>query len=189
MRSWWIRRRGGMLVVALALLPVWAQAAIDPEQFRQGTPEGVVVEVMASRYEQGQGHGRVYLAARIIEVVWTATQLKAGDVILVAYYQDHEKYKKDRAALKKRLAQKGGWTGPQVLSYPPVLQVGSVHMAHLAEAADDGSSGRVYTAAAHQYSFQPASSKEQYRDRARQETVRELYRTKDLDPEDLDAAE
>jgi hypothetical protein len=152
--------RSSLLAIGLLLLCIQtAQAAIDPEAIRGIASEKLTIEVVASHHEPGDDLTRVHLSARVVAVVHSATGLEAGDLILIVYYQNHVAYRKQREQRKKQLA-KGGWTGPQLMFAPPVLEAGEYHRAHLELREDGYSSGKVYTPVANQYSFEEVSLQE-----------------------------
>jgi len=147
---------GILLVIAAGvLLSHWvAWAAINPEEFRKGHPECVTIRVVASYLEKSPGLTKVCLAAKVVEVFWTATGLKPGNLILITYQQDHAQLKRKKAAMEKRA--KTGWVGPQILYFPPTLKSGDVRVAHLAKVTAENTTGSVYAPQAHQYSFENA---------------------------------
>ena len=152
-----------LLVVALvapgSLGELWA--VIHPDNFRRGHPECITLRVVACHLDESQDISKVSLAAKVIEVFRTTTELKPGDLILITYQQDHKKAKKDRAEINELAAK--GIIGGQVFSFPPALKSGDVRVAHLAKAKSQNTSGSVYTPQAHQYSFELGSAKSKYR--------------------------
>jgi hypothetical protein len=160
------RRRlwtGALLIIAAGvLLSHWnAWAAINPEEFRKGHPECLTIRIVASHLDESLNVTKVYLAAKVVEVFRTATDLKPGDLILVTYQQDHARVEKESAAMEERV--KKGWVGPQILSFPPALKSGDVRVAHLAKVTGQNSSGSVYAPQAHQYSFEQEDAKSKYK--------------------------
>ena len=155
--------RSILSVVALgapgSLGELWA--VIHPDNFRRGHPECISLRVAACHLEESPDISKVSIAAKVIEVFRTTTDLKPGDLILITYQQDHKKAKKDRAEIDKLAAK--GVIGGQVFSFPPTLKSGDVRVAHLAKAKSQNTSGSVYTPQAHQHSFEPESAKSKYR--------------------------
>jgi len=153
---------GILSVVAVGvLLSHWdARAAIEPKYFREGHPECVTIRVVASYLEESPGLTKVCLAAKVVKVFWTATDLKRGDPILVTYQQDHAQLKRKRAAMEKRA--KTGWVGRQILYFPPALKSGDVRVAHLAKVTTENTTGSVYAPQAHQYSFELEKKKRKH---------------------------
>ncbi|TNF91933.1 MAG: hypothetical protein EP297_14415 [Gammaproteobacteria bacterium] len=147
-----------LIITTGALLSRWdAWAAINPQEFRRGHPECVTIRIVASHLDESRDVTKVYLAAKVVEVFRTATDLTPGDLILVTYQQDHARVEKESAEMIKRA--KTGWVGPQILSFPSVLKSGDVRLAHLAKLIGNNSSGGVYAPRAYQYSFEQEESK------------------------------
>ncbi|NKB65749.1 MAG: hypothetical protein GKR89_01690 [Candidatus Latescibacteria bacterium] len=136
-----------------------ARAAINPDEFRRGSPECLTIEVVATQVEATSQRSEIYLAARVVAVTRSATELEAGSLILIAYRQDHEALKKERAAMEKK--HQKGWAGPQLLYPPAALTSGDTRQAHLALSQNEDTTGKVYTPGAHQYSFEPESTQHQ----------------------------
>lgn len=125
--------------------------AINPEEFVRNAPEKVRIKVEAGFIDSGRDLSRVILMARVLEVEVSASGLNTGDTLLIVYSQDHAQYKRQSKAMDKKA--KTGWVGPQVLSYPPALSVGSVVLAHLKYLEGGGASGATFQPVGYQYAF------------------------------------
>ena len=122
-----------------SLFPV--RAALPPEAFRddqQKAPEALTVKVLqVERTDQKKGTTeivKVVAQAEVLKVRRTASRLKAGEKITIAYTNSTPR-------------RDPGWAGPQ--TYIPVLVKGDTVPAYL---AGDRKSG--YTPAASVYSFE-----------------------------------
>jgi len=148
------------IVAAVMILSQWdAWAFMNPEAFRKGVPEAVKIQVVASQVEKSGDVSRYYLAARVLEVHHSATNLKPGGLILIVYRANLVRLKREQAAMDKKA--KRGWAGPQILGPPSTLKSGDICVAYLAWVTGTGVTGRVYTPAAHQYSFEPVKAGEE----------------------------
>ena len=151
------------MVVVLGAL--WSRGdlwgVVHPDSFRRGHPECLTLRVVACHLEESPDISKISLAAKVIEVFRTTTDLKPGDLILITYQQDHKQAKKDGAEIDELAAR--GIVGGQVFSFPPTLKSGDVRVAHLAKATSQNTNGSVYTPQAHQFSFEPESAKSKYR--------------------------
>lgn len=144
-----------------------SHAMINPAEF-QKTPEKATVKILAKSVKVAKIAGDktgsaknlqdvtiVSLAAEVLAVDHTVTNMKKGEVILITFIQNHSKVaEKEKEQADRRKKGGPGWVGPQVLSYPNIPEVGSVQIAHLEPASPDPSDGRTYTAGAYQYSFE-----------------------------------
>ncbi len=149
-----------LIIVAGVFLNRWAAwAVINPEEFRKEHPECVTIRVVASHLEKSRNITTVYLAAKVVEVFRTATDLKPEDLILVIYQQDHAQLKKEESAMEKRMK---GIVGPQILYFPPALKSGDIRVAHLAKITAHNTTGSVYAPQAHQYSFEQEKANRKY---------------------------
>jgi hypothetical protein len=150
-----------IIAVGVLLSPWNVWAAINPQEFRKKHPECLTIRIVASHLDKSKDLTKVCLAAKVVEVFRTATNLKPGDLILVTYQQDHAQLKKDKAAMEKRA--KKGEVGPQILYFPPALKSNDVRVTHLAKVKGHNTTGSVYAPQAHQYSFEQEKAKSKYK--------------------------
>ena len=134
-------------------------AAINPQELRKGHPECILISVVATSYiDCPKEAPHLTLAAEVIEVFWSATQLQAGDFILIRYAP----YVADRSEGRAIMRANYGMVGPQQLTAPEALAVGERKIAHLAIFSTEDASGPVYEPKAHDFSFEDESSKHKY---------------------------
>lgn len=134
------------------LLGAPLQGAINPEEFTRRAPEIVRIQIEGSAVRGNPQITQVTLLAQVLEVSETSSGLKAGDVLLILYEQDHAKYQKEARAMEKKA--RTGWVGPQVLYYPPALETGAVVLAHLKKSQEDSMTGATFRPVGYQYAFE-----------------------------------
>ena len=143
-----------VLTTWFILFSSFTLAAINPDELIKGHPEHLKIEILASHIDKREGKSRVSLAAKVLKVFHSDSGLIAGNTILVTYLQDHVLAEKEYAEHRERV--KKGYVGPQFFTYPPELKAGEVTEARLSEIVEAGTSGRVYTPTASQFSFEPS---------------------------------
>jgi len=132
-----------------------AHSAINPQEFRKRHPECILIKVTHREVDTEQQPPAVLLEAEVVEIFYSATGLKAGDIISIAYKQHVEK--PEKKGFLQRLFPERVMVGPQPLYSPKVLTQGDIRVAHLALEGD------VYTPQAYQYSFETENEGHKYR--------------------------
>lgn len=144
----WIQRwmASGILGSVSSLVAAsMVSAAINPDEFRKGHSECLVVTFTQCDTSLSSVGTHVWATAEVGEVFWSDSGLRVGDTIYVGFLQDHARVAREEAEWKREPR-----CGPQILTFPEVPSRGFRALVHLDVRNADAA---IYTPGAYQYSF------------------------------------